>query len=134
MVDASNILKQDVLNWFEDSVTLNGTEITYKRFEEESYDPDSDNSAEYDTNTFDAVTMPIRSHEAAQDSRLQLDDKRLVFKQSDFPDDSDKSSDKPTAKDKVKIDDDTWTLDLDEEAIYETDDTETLYFIYIRRS
>ena len=134
MVDASNILKQDILNWFSDSITLNGIEITYKRFEEDTYDPDSGNTISYDEATFDAVAMPVRSFEVAQDSRLQQDDKRIAIKQSDFPYTSAKGVNKPTPDDLVVIDGEEWELDLDNEAVYETDDTETLYFIYIRRS
>lgn len=134
MVETGSILKQDILNWFDDSFRLNGIEITYKRFEEETYDPDSGNTITYDTATIDAVTTPIQAYETAQDSRLQHDDKRVVFKQSDFPYTSTKGDDKPTSRDKVIIDGETWSLDLNGDTIYETDDTETMYFVYVRRS
>lgn len=134
MVQTDSILKQDILSWFEDSYTLNGIEITYKRYEEETYDPDTGETVSYDTATIDAITTPIQAYETAQDSRLQQDDKRIVFKQSDFPYTSTKGVDKPTSRDRVIIDGETWSLDLNGDTIYETDDTETIYFVYARRS
>ena len=133
MVDTSSILTQDVKNCFENAYRLNGAEITYKRFEEEDYNPDSGGTTTYDTATIDAVIMPIQAYETASDSRLQQDDRRLVFQKDDFPYTSSEGVDRPTSKDKVVIDDETWTLDLGD-TIYETDDTDSLYIIFIRRS
>lgn len=133
MVNTSSILTQDVKNWFDNAYRLNGIEITYKRFEEEGYDPDSGGTITYDTATINAVTMPIQAYETASDSRLQQDDRRLVFQKNNFPYTSTKGVNKPTSKDKVVIDNETWTLDLGE-TIYETNDTDSLYIIFIRRS
>lgn len=133
MVDTASVLSQDVISWFDNMITLNGIEITYKRFESDTYDPDTGNAIVYDEADIDAVLAPIRTYEVTQDSRLQQDDRKLIFKQSNFPYTSSGGVDKPTTKDKIAIDGDTWDLDLDGEIMYETDDTNTLYFIYVRK-
>lgn len=133
MVEASAILEQDALSWFDDLYTLNGVEATYKRYEEETYDPDSGSTISYDTGTVSAIIAPIRSYQLMQDSRLQTDDRRIIFKQSDFPYNTTKGVNKPTGNDKIVVDNNTWKLDLEGDTIYETDDTNTLYFIYMRK-
>lgn len=133
MVQASNILQQDVLSWFEEMYTLNGITATYKRYEGETYDPDTGSTESYDTGTLDAVLAPIQSYQLMQDSRLQTDDRRLIFKQDEFPVNSEEGEDQPTGNDKVEIDGESWTLDLDGDTIYETDDTNTLYLIMLRK-
>jgi len=134
MLRSETILQQEVLKLFQEAETLNGTEITYKRYTGESYSADSDSNITYDTATLNAVLMPVRSYESAQDSRLQQDDRRLLFKMSDFPSSSSDGVARPTSNDRMVIDGNTWTLNLEGEAVYETDDTDTIYFCYIRRS
>lgn len=132
MVQSSKILEQDVISWFEEMYTLNGITATYERYEEETYDPDTGSTATYDTGTVDAVLAPIQSYQLMQDSRLQTDDRRLIFRKSEFPNNSTKGEDQPTGNDKVEIDSETWTLDLNGDTIFETDDTNTLYLIMLR--
>ncbi len=133
MVQSSKILEQDVISWFEEMYTLNGITAMYKRYEEETYDPDTGSTESYDSGTVDAILAPIQSYQLMQDSRLQTDDRRLIFRQSDFPNNSEKGEDQPTGNDKVVIDDQSWTLDLNGDTIFETDDTNTLYLIMLRK-
>ena len=133
MVQSSEILDQDVISWFKEMYTLNGISATYKRYEGETYDVDTGSAENYDDGVVDAVLAPIQSHQLMQDSRLQTDDRRLIFKQSGFPNNSDKGADSPTGNDKIVIDNESWTLDLNGETIYETDDTNTLYLIMLRK-
>jgi len=132
-MQSSEILDQDVTNWFEEMYTLNGSTATYKRYKGEDYDPNTGSVENYDNGAIDAVLAPIQSYQLMQDSRLQTDDRRLIFRQSEFPNNSNKGADSPTGNDKIVIDSESWTLDLNGETIYETDDTNTLYLIMLRK-
>lgn len=134
MVQVKNVLEDEVLAWFKEVRNLNGQEGTYYRFRSQDTHPDTGTTVTYEEGTVELVRAPISSYTVAQDSRLQQNDRRMVFLKEDFPNSKTGGNETPSAKDKIEINDTTWTLDLGDEAVWEEDDTGTIYTVYARRA
>lgn len=121
---------------FNELKRLLGKSITYHRYKSETYDPDAGTvKTWYESPSFTAVLLEVSSFAANQDSRLNRDDKALIFPRSEFTSQASGDDALPTAKDEVTIDGDTYVTDLGGgETIYKVETADKLLKVYVRKS
>jgi len=131
-----SILKDDVLATYRELQDVAGhTEVTYKRIEDSTYDPDSgETKTWYEKPSFTPLMGEVDSYTAANNANLKTNDKTLVFKQSEFTQQSGESdTPEPKPGDEIEIDGKTWTPDLDGSTLWREDTMGQLFKVYIRR-
>lgn len=129
-------LADDVIYAYESLQEVTGhTQVTYKRFKESTYDPDSgETKTWYETPSFTPIMGDVDSYTASNNADLKTNDKTLVFKQSEFTQQSGESDEpEPKPGDEIDIDGKTWTPDLDGNTLWREDTMQKLFKVFIRR-